>query len=178
MIGNAILRAAHLAHYTDNGMAAAIGATGSPVAVLILSFPSQFIPKDEEGRPPWYISIFFQTGLMALSAVLGAAILRHNHIDLHGTDVLHATRAGALGGAILGPGTILATPIIFLALGLALSPLWIAMKFGFRWVYVRSSESWDDRGRYKSMHCYTYGTCGDDSDIEDELQQLPNHHLV
>ena len=175
LIGNAILRAAHLAHYTDNAMAAAIGATGSPVAVLIIGVFSQIVPTGEDGNVWWPFGLLLYVGVMTLSGTLGAAILRHNHVDLRGIDVLHATRAGALGGAILGPGSLLAAPLILLGLGIVFSPLLIAMKLGFRWVYVRSSEAWDDRGYYRSSHCYTYGTCGDDSDIEDELDQLPPH---
>ncbi|KAF8909689.1 hypothetical protein CPB84DRAFT_1765213 [Gymnopilus junonius] len=111
-----------------------------------------------------------------LTGAIGSAVLRHNHVDLHGTDVLHATRAGAVSGAVLGPGAVLALPIIMLGVGVLLPPLIVAMQLGLKWVHVRSSESWDVR-TYRSSYCYTYGTCGEDPEIEEKLAQIPKNRL-
>ncbi|PPQ96479.1 hypothetical protein CVT26_010473 [Gymnopilus dilepis] len=173
LTGNAILRT-HLAHYTNNATAAYIGAVGSLIASLCMSLTAFILPHDENGQVPWFISLPMSVAYATLTGAIGSAVLRHNHVDLHGTDVLHATRAGAVGGAVLGPGLTLAMPIIVLGVGLILSPLFLAMKLGFRWVYVRVSESWDE-STYKSSYCYTYGTCGDDPEIEEELAQIPQH---
>jgi uncharacterized BrkB/YihY/UPF0761 family membrane protein len=113
LIGNGILRAAHLAHYTDNASAAAIGATGAIIATIITGIFISCIHKDENGQPPWFISLFANVLASTLTGTIGCAILIHNHVDLGPIDVLHAARAGALGGAILGPGMILIVPLFF-----------------------------------------------------------------
>ncbi|KIM41328.1 hypothetical protein M413DRAFT_146551 [Hebeloma cylindrosporum] len=176
LVGNGILRAAHLAHYTNNASAAAIGATGAIIASLIMGIFLQCMPKDENGEPPWFITLFVNVLACTLTGTIGCAILIHNHVDLGPIDVLHATRAGALGGAILGPGMIVILPLFFAAVMIVLSPLWLAMMMGLRWVSVRSSESWDGR-THKFSYCYTYGTCGDDPEIEEELAQLPRSRM-
>lgn len=173
LIGNGILRAAHLAHYTNNASAAAIGATGAIVASLSIGIFMQCIPKDENDQPPWFISMFVNVLVSTLTGTIGSAILIRHHVDLGPIDILHATRAGALGGAILGPGMILIVPLFF---GVILSPLWLAMAMGLRWIYAKSSESWDGR-THKYSYCYTYGTCGDDPEIEEELAQLPQNRI-
>jgi hypothetical protein len=172
LIGNGILRAAHLAYYTDNASAAAIGATGAIIASIIINIFMRCMPHDANGQLPWFISLFVNILVATLTGTIGCAILIHNHVNLGPIDVLHAARAGALGGAILGPGMIVLVPMFFGVLMIILSPLWLAMMMGFRWVYARSSESWDGR-THRYSYCYTYGTCGDDPEIEEELANLP-----
>jgi hypothetical protein len=170
LIGNGILRAAHLSHYTTNRVAAIIGAVGSLVAVLVIGIPLNCVTgnqQDENGRLPSWITYITTLLVGTLSGTLGAAILKHNHFDLQGTDVLHATRAGALGGAILGPGTILLFPLMFIIL----SPLWIAMMFGVEWIYTKSSERWTENSHCYST-CYCVGTCGDDPEINAEMDHI------
>ncbi|KAH9474437.1 hypothetical protein JR316_0012896 [Psilocybe cubensis] len=138
LIGNGILRAAHLAHYTNNASAAAIGATGAVIAALALGLLLQFFQKPNEERPtPWYVTMCTTVVVHTLSGAIGTSILQRHHVDLGGIDVLHATRAGALGGAILGPGSILLVPVILAGLGIILSPLWLAMTMGLRWEFHR-----------------------------------------
>jgi len=173
LVGNGILGAAHLAHYTDSASAAAIGATGAILASMVVGIFMQCVPMDENGQPPWFISLAINVLVATLTGIIGCAILIHNHVDLGPIDVLHSARAGALGGAILGPGMILFVPIFFAVL---IPPLWLAMKMGLRWVSVRSSESWDGR-THKYSYCYTYGTCGDDPEIEEELAKLPRSRM-
>jgi hypothetical protein len=150
---------------------------GSLVATPTIGIPLSCVTgnqQDEYGRlPPW---VTYITTLLVgtLSGTLGAAILKHNHFDLEGTDVLHATRAGALGGAILGPGTILLIPLMFIIL----SPLWIATMFGVEWIYTKSSESWTDHWHCYST-CYCIGTRGDDPEINaeiDHINAIQRHH--
>lgn len=136
----------------------------------------QCMPHDENGQTPWFISLVATILAYTLTGTIGCAILIHNHVDLGPIDVLHATRAGALGGAIFGPGMIVLVPMFFGVLMIVLSPLWLAMSMGLRWVYVRSSESWDGR-THKYSYCYTYGTCGDDPEIEEELARLPTSRI-
>jgi hypothetical protein len=174
LIGNGILRAAHLSHYTTNRVAAIIGAVGSLVAAPVIGIPLNCVTgnqQDENGRPSSWISYITTLLLGTLSGTLGAAILKHNYFNLEGTDVLHATRAGALGGAILGPGAIFLLPLVFLAIGIILSPLWIAMMFGVEWIYTKSSESWTDNSHSYSI-CYCVGTCGDDPEINAEMDHI------
>jgi len=177
LTGNGILRAAHLAHYTSNASAAYIGAVGSLISIFILALFTPFFPKtyDEEGREttPWYIRLCTYLLLCTLSGTIGCAVLLHNHVDLGGIDVLHATRAGALGGAILGPGSTIIVPWVISAVFIFIfSPIWFAISMGAQWVLVRSSESWTDRSHSYS-YCYCYGTRGDDPEINAELANLP-----
>jgi len=174
LIGNGILRAAHLSHYTTNRVAAIVGAAGNLVATPVIAFAINCVigdQRDENGRPPSWISYITTLLLGTLSGTLGGAILKHNHFDLEGTDVLHATRAGALGGAIWGPGAIVIIPLLILASGIILSPLWIAVKFGVEWIYIKSSESWTDDS-YSYSLCYCVGTSGDDSEINAEIDDI------
>ncbi|KAF8199461.1 hypothetical protein BJ912DRAFT_949113 [Pholiota molesta] len=150
LTGNAILRAAHLAHYTTN----------APSLSVFYPMPSQ----RRNGELWWPFSMASSVIVSTLAGTIGCAILQKAHADL------------TVSMAVLGPGMIFAAPLIMAALLIILSPLLIAMKLGLRWVYVRSSESWNDRGTYRSSYCYSYGTCGDDSDIEEELAQIPQHH--
>lgn len=175
LTGNAILRI-NLAHYTNDATAASIGAVGSLTASVCMSVLSLILPRDGNGNTPWFITIPLTVVYSTLTGVIGSAILHHNEVDLHGTDVLHATRAGAVGGAVFGPGAALAIPLIMMAIAFVLSPLLLAMQMGLRWAYVHASESWDGR-TYRSSYCYTYGTCGDDPEIEEELAQIPRNRL-
>ncbi|KDR76994.1 hypothetical protein GALMADRAFT_246177 [Galerina marginata CBS 339.88] len=170
LIGNAILRA-HLAHYTSNASAAAIGATGGVLASIIVGIATSCIPL-EEGHPALRFMAIPATVLVStVTGAIGSSILLSRHVDL-GIDVLHATRAGALGGTIVSLGSPLLVPVIAIAVAILFSPLWAAMAMGLRWVHVRSSESWDGR-THRSSSCYCYGTCGDDPEIEEELAQIP-----
>lgn len=97
MIGNAILRAVHLERYTNNGAAAQIGAVcgaifGSFISLLDLNI---------------IIRTLATVILGALGGTSGAAVLLRAGKDLGGIDVLHATRAGALGSTICIPATLL-----------------------------------------------------------------------
>ncbi|KAF8809237.1 hypothetical protein BYT27DRAFT_7210234 [Phlegmacium glaucopus] len=162
LTGNGILRAAHLAHYTSNASAAYIGGT-----------------YNEEGKEtvPWYIQLCMHLLLSTLSGTIGCAVLLHRHVDLGGIDVLHATRAGALGGAILGPGSIFVAPwVISAVMFLIFSPAWLAISMGAQWAVIRSNETWTDRSHSYS-YCYCYGTRGDDPEINAELENLPRPWL-
>jgi hypothetical protein len=167
------LRTTHHAHYTDNGSAAAIGAVGGILALLCMTAIFNFIqlPADEQGRASILITWPLTTVTMTLAGVIGVSLLKRHHVDIGDIDLVHGARAGALGGALLGPIAFLAGPAIMLVLGILLSPLWVAMSLGFRWAYGRSSESW--RGHtYRYSACYTYGSCGDDPDIENEINNF------
>lgn len=101
MTGNGVLRAAYLAHYTDNRSAAAIGSLGAIVSGLVLFFPFRLLDIDLD-NPPMLFKIILSVVQHTLSGALGSSILLIFHVDLGPIDVLHATRAGAVGGAILG----------------------------------------------------------------------------
>ncbi|KAF8170107.1 hypothetical protein BJ912DRAFT_998229, partial [Pholiota molesta] len=47
LTGNAILRTAHLAHYTTNAVAAEIGLIGGVLATLLVGFVTCLLPRDE-----------------------------------------------------------------------------------------------------------------------------------
>ena len=120
---------------------------GSLVAAPVIGIPLCCVTENQQddNDRPW-ISYITTLLLGTLSGTLGAAILKHNHFDLQGTDVLHATRAGALGGVIMGPGVIFLLPLVLLAIGIILPPLFIALIFGLEWISMKSSESWTDNG--------------------------------
>lgn len=197
MIGNAILNRAHVSGYTSNAKAAAIGATGACIAAFIVGptlycvaqcVPFIFLPKEpdyssndfhsmqgEEQQMPWYITFF--TGLLAhtLGGVIGWAILRRNHVDLEGIDAGHAARAAALGSVLFSVGSILAGPIFLGVIAIVMSPLFIAMTMGFKWVYIRSRVTWEQKGNWtitKTCYCYCYGFCERDEEIDAELAKI------
>ncbi|KAF8803190.1 hypothetical protein BYT27DRAFT_6745655 [Phlegmacium glaucopus] len=120
------------------------------------------VPKtyDEEGRErvPWYIRICASLLVSTLSGTIGCAVLLHNHVDLGGIDVLHATRAGALGGAILAPGMMFVPLVLVLAITFIFSPLWIAISLGARWLWGGSDTTFKLAGRgFKYSACYCSG---------------------
>jgi hypothetical protein len=153
------------AHYTTNTVAAAIGAVGGVVSAFIFGIVSACLPKDENGQLRWPFSLVRSVAVATLSGPIGFAILQKYHIDCHGINVLHAMGAGALGGIILGPGLSLALAVLF-------SPLIIAVKLGFKWVYIRSNESWSDTGVHRFWYFYSYGGGEHDADIREEVAQL------
>ena len=171
MIGNVILRAAHLAHYADPAKAAAIGAIGAVLGTLCIGAAFFWLPTDEKNRLPKVIAFPLVVLLMTLSGVIGTSLLQKHGVDLGDTDVLHGARAGALGGAIISPLMVTIGPMLFVALGVLLTPLWIAMAAGLKWVWGRSNETWDGRWS-SSSYCYTYGRCGADPEIDAEVEQF------
>ncbi|KAF8803187.1 hypothetical protein BYT27DRAFT_7196075, partial [Phlegmacium glaucopus] len=109
-----------------------------------------------------YIRMCLALLLCTLSGTIGCAVLLHNHVDLGRIDVLHATRAGILGGVILGPGWSIGFPLaLSLAVNLILSPLWIVTLFGAKWLWVRSSETWTEGG-YSRAVCFCVGGIQED----------------
>lgn len=170
LTGNGILRAAHLAHYTNNASAAAIGATGGIIASILVGIPLQYKPcKDGHGDTPWLLSLCASIVTSTLTGTIGSAILLHSHVDLGPIDVLHATRAGAVGGAVFGPGMILFVPMFFAMLFGLLATVWLGMMEGLAWVSARSSETWDGR-TYKAF--YYCGTCGKDMGTNEEIEAI------
>jgi len=203
VIGNAILNKAHVPGYTSNANAAAIGATGALIAVLIVGtflscftscFPSLATPQESDNydlpfmgaeqqqqqqqqqpSAPWYIRFSVSLLTFTLGGVLGWAILRHNHVNLGSIDATHVARAAALGSALLSVGAVFLGPILFAGIGIILSPLWVAMAMGLKWIHISSNESWEQRGNWtitKSSHCYCYGFCERDEEIDAELAKI------
>lgn len=188
MIGNAVLKAAGYSGYSTNAHAAAIGATGGAIAALCIGLLSQCIPDfclqpqvvwqgDDQStvQYPWYITFLFSTLISILAGVIGAAILLHNHVNLGGYDVLHASRAAAVGGVIYAVGMIALGPVIMLVIGIILSPVFLAMSLGAKWVYIRANDSWEQKGDWtyhRYSHCYCYGFCERDDEIDGELAKI------
>jgi hypothetical protein len=156
--------------------AAAIGAVGGILAGMIVGAVGGFLPKKsvngQQPQHPWYIQMASTVLGGTLSGAIGASILLRQNVDLAGLDVLHATRAGAVGGAIFGPGAIILLPLIILVIGILLAPLWLAMTLGFQFAYSKSRESWTENSyRYSGCHCW--GTCGEgDPEIQSEILRL------
>ncbi|KAF9531080.1 hypothetical protein CPB83DRAFT_849295 [Crepidotus variabilis] len=189
VIGNSVLKAAKNPGYSTNAHAGAIGATGGAIAGLCLGLFLKFIP-DQCLRPravfrgdsaessieyPWYITFITCTLLSTLAGVIGCAILLHNHVDLGGYDVVHAARAAAVGGIIYAVGMALAGPVLLMAIGIIMSPVLIAMSLGAKWVYIRANDSWEQRGDWtysRYSHCYCYGFCERDDEIDAELAKI------
>ncbi|PPQ75706.1 hypothetical protein CVT24_002595 [Panaeolus cyanescens] len=86
-------------------------AIGGFLAFVILAVPQivvirMIISRFQRHSPLWLLvviicSLPFGTLGGTLSGVMGCAILRSRWVDLGGLDVLHAARAGALGGSIV-----------------------------------------------------------------------------
>ncbi|KAH6902561.1 hypothetical protein BKA70DRAFT_639415 [Coprinopsis sp. MPI-PUGE-AT-0042] len=179
VVGNAVMYKAggEASGYTsEHSKAAAIGAVGGILATMIVGVVTSFIPRKsvngQQPQHPWYIQVASTVLGGTLSGAIGSAILIRNNVDLAGLDILHATRAGAVGGAIFGPGAIILLPLIIIVIGIILAPLWLAMSLGLEFVYSKSRESWTENSyRYSGCHCW--GTCGDgDPEIQSEILRL------
>lgn len=139
--GHSILRRTDLAGYDfplQSSMQ--VGAVGGAIftpALLVLGaiihkiIPSDAQDSDEEREDGWTppektgfhrfletcLTLTGSSGLGAAAGAIGSAVLR-----IHGKttmDSLHAARAGALGGAVLGPGILVA----LMALGIIIQIL-------------------------------------------------------
>lgn len=75
-----------------------------------------------------------------LSGTIGSAILLRCHVDLHGFDVLHATRAGAVGGAIMTLAAIIAIPILFGTLVCIFPMMLVTLMASFEWMQAKHEE--------------------------------------
>ncbi|KAJ2933346.1 hypothetical protein H1R20_g3761, partial [Candolleomyces eurysporus] len=168
LAGNGILRAAHLPGYTTNSVAASVGAVGAIFAVMIVAVAISCLPCSNSEDQPWYIRIAGTVLSGTLAGVLGFKILE-KHIDMKGLDLVHATRAGALGGAIIGPGAIILIPLV---VGFILAPLFIVLMAGGEWFYAKSTENWEPNSHSYS-YCLCYGHCGD-PEIEEEVERIRN----
>ncbi|KAJ2933326.1 hypothetical protein H1R20_g3759, partial [Candolleomyces eurysporus] len=168
LVGNGILRAAHLPGYTSNAVAASVGAVGAIFAGMIVGTVLSCLPCSDSEDPPWYIKVVATVLTATLAGVLGFKIL-DKHIDMKGLDLLHATRAGALGGTIMGPGAIIVLPLV---IGLILSPLLIVVMAGGEWIYAKSTENWGPNS-HSYCYCVCYGSRGD-PEIEAEVERIQN----
>ena len=168
LTGNGILRSAHLAHYTDNASAAAIGATGGSVTSIIFSV---FIKVTGTGEAPFFKSLGGTILFSTLTGTIGCTILMHNDVDLGPIDVLHATRAGAVGGAVLGLAMAVALLPILLVVSAILISILSALSTGVKWISARWKETWNGRiSQYSTCCCY--GTCGKDLEIGEEVEAI------
>lgn len=70
----------------------------------------------------------------------------------------------------MGPATILLVPIVFLFLGILLSPLWFAMSMGLEFMYAKTNETISEDGWYRYSACVCIGSCRDDPDPEIQEQ--------
>jgi len=107
VVGNAILRASHLGPYTHEIAATSgIGAVGVtitlPAAIFIKAFFKIDLPEPKSVVEIYFNRIIFggfAGAIGAFTGTIGTAILLLAGIELGEIDILHATRAGALGGA-------------------------------------------------------------------------------
>lgn len=153
LIGNLILYTTHHSGYIDtNEVVAIAGAVGGILAVLCLGVILNFIPRTSvnqhtgEVEHSWFIRAPAVVCAGALTGPIGVSILKKHHYDLQGLDPLHAARAGALGATIMGPAMILLLPLLALALGFLLSPLWVGMSTGVEYMVRKSQEPISDDG--------------------------------
>ncbi|KAF9011767.1 hypothetical protein BDQ17DRAFT_1405391 [Cyathus striatus] len=110
LIGNAIFRDVHPSDYTDNRHASIIGAVGGCIASVAFSIIIPCLPILS------YVAPFISVGYGAAVGAIGSAVLDAADIDIGHIDVRNATKAGAVGGAILIP-IQLVMGLIFYLLG-------------------------------------------------------------
>ncbi|TDL27134.1 hypothetical protein BD410DRAFT_783325 [Rickenella mellea] len=139
ILGNHILRIAHLSHYTSNIWACRIGAIGGPIAAIAFSVLNVIQCGPEMAGIIQILNLFISVALGAATGAIGCSILIKHHVELPGDiDVLHAARAGALGAAILGPGLLIATILIqSTVIGVLMLPLLLKIEYAF----VRTRET-------------------------------------
>jgi hypothetical protein len=130
LTGNAILRG-HSDHYTDNRSAAIIGATGAFFASLVVgALAAPFLASSDPPKMPWVVAMLITVIFSTLTGTIGSKILLHHHVDLGVIDSIHATRAGAVGGAIFSLQAHFFLSIVLSSLFQLFSPL-IAMIKGW-----------------------------------------------
>ena len=144
MLGNHILRIAHLSHYTSNIWACRIGAIGGPIAAIAPTVFNIFQSFLFLCGPEWagiiqILNLFITVALGAATGAIGCSILIKHDAQLPGDiDVLHAARAGALGAAIFGPGQLIWLLLIqWSVVGALTLPLLLKIEYAF----VRTTET-------------------------------------
>ncbi|KAJ2915719.1 hypothetical protein MD484_g4685, partial [Candolleomyces efflorescens] len=148
VIGNAVLRRAGHSGYVDDKTAAAVGATGGTLATLCFGIFSFIFSKPRINglsfeEPPVLIQLVSSVVIGTLSGTFGSLVLLHGHVDLHGLDVLHATRAGAVGGAIMTLAALVVIPIIFATFVCILPMMVITLMASIEWLQAKYDEDWD-----------------------------------
>ncbi|RXW16765.1 hypothetical protein EST38_g9087 [Candolleomyces aberdarensis] len=148
LIGNAVLRRAGHSGYVDDKTAAAVGATGGTLATLCFGIFSSIFSKPRFNalsfeEPPLPIQFVSSVVVGTLSGTFGSLILLRGHVDLHGLDVLHATRAGAVGGAIMTLAALVAIPIVFATFGCILPMMLITLMASIEWLQAKYDDDWD-----------------------------------
>jgi hypothetical protein len=113
---------------------------GGILSSLCTSIVFSIFPTDNEGNQNFVVSMFRTVFFGALSGTIGASLLLSYKVDLGGIDVLHATRAGALGGTIIIPGSILLIPVLWVVMMAVYTPLWLSIQSGAGWTYVRAQQ--------------------------------------
>lgn len=151
VVGHAILRATSLPGYDPSvATSVRIGAVGGCIMAIpsgVIQILYALIPVaiwkkvDPESGKSIYarrsLSFLLLAGVLSLGwcvalgaaiGAIGAAIFEATHKS--GLDVVHAAKAGALGGTILGPGALLVV-MMFICFGGGCFGLWVLL-FGQR----------------------------------------------
>ncbi|TDL27123.1 hypothetical protein BD410DRAFT_836195 [Rickenella mellea] len=162
VLGNHILRIAHLSHYTSDIWACRIGAIGAPLVAMTCHIVIQYSPESEWAGVLHILNLCISVALGATTGVIGCFVLIKHKVELPGDmDVLHAARAGALGAAIMGPGILVATFLIgSTVIGVLMLPLLLRIEYAF--VRVRESVTEGTTSVYSCLCVATRG--GGDGD--------------
>ena len=91
-----------------------------------------------------------------VTGLIGSTVILHIHVDFNGIDSSYAFSAAGFAGALLSIPALLFGFLIPLHLSSILSPIWLAIIMGVRWVNEKWREIWTE-----GSHSY-YGALGDD----------------
>ncbi|KAF5313381.1 hypothetical protein D9611_008620 [Ephemerocybe angulata] len=146
--GNAVLRETGHPGYTDDQTAASVGATGGIMATACFGLFTSLLSEPRTTgaviqSPPVLIQLSSSVVIGTLSGTIGSAVLLHKHVDLGGFDILHATRAGALGGAILTLATLVFVPVMVATFICIFPTMFIAFATCVQWLQDRYDEDWN-----------------------------------
>lgn len=147
------MRKAGHSGYTSDGIAAAVGAVGGIPATVSFSLLSSlfFRPSPTAAvveAPPALIQLSSSIIIGTLSGAIGSSVIRAMNVytslrfDLKGFDVLHATRAGAVGGAIMTFGALIIIPMTFAIVVCFVQSMLLMLVMVIGWLQDRFDEGW------------------------------------
>lgn len=169
--GNAVLRKAGHSGYTDDRSAAMVGATGGVLSTLLFGLFSSLLSEPAANSmtsletPPVVVQLASSIVIGTLTGTIGSSILIFSDVDIGGLDVIHATRAGAVGGAIMTLAALIFIPIVLGMLVCLLPMTMLVVVTWMQWLQERYEEDWSKFRRVQlpsdDVESATSGRLGD-----------------
>lgn len=144
-----MLRKAGHSGYTDDRSAAMVGAAGGVLSTLLFGLFSALLSEPTSSsmssleNPPVIVQLASSVVIGTLTGTIGSSILVYSGVDIGGLDVIHATRAGAVGGAIMTLAALILIPIVLGMLVCLLPMTMLVAVTWMQWLQERYEEDWN-----------------------------------